>query len=190
MGVCGRGRAHRVGDADKRNRWTVWEIKLVSSPTTSPVGVCDDGLSGKVLGSTSDACPGHWGAGSVCWGLPCPAGRGRSQAERMSEVEGRERGVLFQQGGRRLCHTDGATGAWGWGRGSGSGPSQTGVCCGRRSGGPCLPHPEQTSSRGLVIPEAGPGLPRRQCPPADGEATSQPLPQRRPDPRKVGLLNC
>lgn len=37
MGVCGRGRAHRVGDANSRNGWNIWEIKLVSSPVPSPV---------------------------------------------------------------------------------------------------------------------------------------------------------
>lgn len=47
-----------MGDADKRNRWTVREIKLVSSPLTSPVGVCDDGLSGKVLGCPPRALGG------------------------------------------------------------------------------------------------------------------------------------
>lgn len=63
------------------------------------------------------------------------------------------------------------------------------VCAAADRGGPCLPHPEQPSSRGLNIPEARPGLPHRQRPQADCEATSQPL-RHSPHPRKVGFLNC
>lgn len=65
VGVCGRGRAHRPGDT-KKNRRTVWEISWFPLPGHLQPTECDNGHRGKVLGPTSDVCPGHRGAGSVC----------------------------------------------------------------------------------------------------------------------------